>query len=410
MSYFSTEKITSSIEKATPALKMAFHQLRQEIKNQEKPYLSLPYTDQDLASWWPRVEHYKKNYQDIVVLGTGGSSLGGKTLYALKQNHFTHQPPRLHFMDNVDPVYFGQLVNGLDWSKTGVIVISKSGTTVETLMQFLTCMPYLKKYHPHGLQDCVTVITEPKDSPLARLAQDHQCYRLDHDPALGGRFSAMSLVGLLPAAIAGIDPMAVRQGARAVLDSFEESSEAVQGALAMYGFYQMGYKLSVMMIYSDILTHFGRWYQQLWAESLGKEGKGMTPIGFIGTTDQHSQLQLYLDGPQDKVFTFISAVTQDLPAVTTNQPDLNYLNQKTMGELLKAELRATETTFQQKDFPCRSMVLPALDEKSLGGLMMHFMLETVLCANLLKINPFNQPAVEQGKILTRDYLQHRMAS
>ncbi|WP_366556357.1 glucose-6-phosphate isomerase [Aquibaculum sediminis] len=351
---------------------------------------------------------------DVLILGTGGSSLGGQTLYALADAPLGPAHPRLHFLDNVDPFGFERLLDRLDLERTGVVAVSKSGGTAETLCQFAVIVEaMIEALDESRLASRVAVITEPKDSPLAALAERWRLPRLDHDLGVGGRFSVLSVVGLLPALLAGLDAAAFREGAAAVLDralgseGCDLASPAAGAALAVLAA-ERGYSQSVLMPYVDRLADFGLWYRQLWAESLGKHGKGTTPIRALGPVDQHSQLQLYLQGPADKLFTLIRLETEgEGPRVApqvVDDPRLEYLAGRRMGDLLDAMARATAETLIRNGKPTRTLVLERLDEEVLGGLFMHFMLETILAAELLGVDAYDQPAVEEGKVLARDYL------
>ena len=237
---------------------------------------------------------------------------------------------------------------------------------------------------------------------------------LDHDPGIGGRYSALSLVGLLPAMIVGLDPLAVREGAADVLAPVLDGAPpefvepAIGAAISVGLATENRVTTTVVMPYVDRLADFGLWFRQLWAESLGKNGKGTNPINALGTVDQHSQLQLYLDGPRDKMFTVMMLnCAGSGPIVEPSLADdeaLGYLSGKSMGDLMDAEQRATAKTLVRNNRPTRIFRLSSLDERMMGALMMHFMLETIIAAHLLNVDPFDQPAVEEGKILTRDYL------
>jgi len=343
--------------------------------------------------------HRFANFEDVFILGTGGSSLGGKTLYALS----TQKKPRLHFLDNIDPQTFTLLFQEIDLKKTGVLVISKSGSTIETLLQLLVC---LQRFEKQSLQEHFIVITEPSPNPLRKIAEDHNWLCLDHPKDVGGRYSCFSVVGLLPAILAGLDPYAFREGAREVLNLHlnDDSPPALEGAaMSVYLEKHRQKNLSVMLPYADQLDSFSLWYRQLWAESLGKDGKGTTPIRAFGTADQHSQLQLYLDGPKDKFFTVISPIWNG-QGDKIHSPLIPELTGKCMGDLFAAEQKATYETLIRHKCPTRLITLERIDESTLGSLMMHFMIETILTSYLIGVNAFDQPAVEEGKRLAREYL------
>jgi glucose-6-phosphate isomerase len=354
----------------------------------------------------------RQRFRDVIILGTGGSSLGGQTLYALADQR---AQPRIHFMDNIDPASFESLFAALDPARTGVVAISKSGGTAETMTQFAICIDWLRaKLDPDAVGRHTIAITEPRDNPLRLLAAKQTTPILDHDPGIGGRYSVLSNVGLLLAMLAGLDVAALRDGAGDTLDAAlgvgepRESAPALGAAIAVGLAEQHGIGTTVIMPYLDRLAHFGLWFRQLWAESLGKDGKGTTPIRAMGTVDQHSQLQLYLAGPADKMFTIVTgAVAGTGPAVPADllgDPSLGYLTGKRMGDLLDAEQRATEQSLIRNGRPTRRFHLARLDERTLGGLLMHFMLETIIAADLLGVNAFDQPAVEEGKVIARQYL------
>jgi glucose-6-phosphate isomerase len=396
----------------------SIEKLRQWQKDGTLPLLRLPARSDDLAEMQQVAADFRKRFANVVVLGTGGSSLGGQTLCALNDRGFGPQQgaPKLWFMDNVDPDTFGELFERLEPESTGFIAISKSGGTAETLTQLLIVLDwYEAHYGGESAAEHVLAITEPKSNVLRRLAERQGIKTLEHDPKVGGRFSVLSLVGLIPAAIAGVDVARIRKGAAAVLDATlnasnpADSAPCVGAALSIALQQEQGLNISVLMPYVDRLAYFGMWYRQLWAESLGKNGKGTTPIRAMGTVDQHSQVQLYLDGPNDKMFSVMIADTAGsggrvLPDKIAQEKELAYLASRTMGDLLDAEARATAATFAKNGKPVRIFRIPELDEESMGALLMHFMLETIVAADLLGVDAFDQPAVEQGKILTREYL------
>ncbi len=363
----------------------------------------------------PLVDRFKK-FKTVVVLGTGGSSLGGQTLCELKQTKFSkcQEGPYVHFMDNIDPYTFKEFFQSVSLETTGFIIISKSGTTAETLCQFLVVLDaFHERSLKNRLQDHFIIITEPKASPLKSLADQYSFPCLDHPLTIGGRFSVFSVVGSLPALIAGIDVRKVRQGALTLV------SEALNNPAASF-VAQMAASLRtleqehpvnsyVFMPYIDRLYSLSLWFRQLWAESLGKEGKGIIPAHAAGTVDQHSQLQLYLQGPKDKFFTLVCLNYKDqgkkVSADYSHDKGLDYLYNKTMGDLLVAEQNATLQSLVNQGCAVRTLQLEQLNEEVIGALLAELMLETLLMAKLMAINPFDQPAVEEGKILTRQYLK-----
>ena len=258
------------------------------------------------------------------------------------------------------------------------------------------------------MRDHVVCITEPGDNPLRGFAERFHLPVLDHDPNVGGRFSALSVTGMLPAMIAGVDVVAVREGAAEVLDQALDATNAetcppAAGAAAAVGLLRAhGISINVLMPYLDGLADFGLWFRQLWAESLGKDGNGLTPIRAMGAVDQHSQLQLYLGGPADKMFTIVQSACrgtgEDVPADLANDSRLSYLAGRLMGDLMDAMQRATADTLIKNGRPTRVIGIEALDAHTMGALMMHFMLETVFAARLLNVDAFDQPAVEEGKV------------
>ena len=399
----------TALARAVPAL----DQLRVWRQSGELPLLALPSARTDLEALSPIAERYRTCFDSVVILGTGGSSLGGRSFCALADAGWGPAPgiPRLHFMDNVDPHSFNAMFAALDPARTGFFVISKSGETAETLSQALACFAWLQAA---GLPIAghAIAISEDTDNPLRRLAARHGVTVMDCDPRVGGRYSALSLIGLLPALVAGLDAVAIREGAAAVLDqalaakSPADSAPAVGAAVNVALTESCGVGATVLMPYSDRLAPFVMWFRQLWAESLGKDGKGITPINAVGTVDQHSQLQLYLDGSNDKMFTIVMTEASGDPIQTAlaDDPALDYLKGCSLGNLLDACQRGTADALSALGRPVRVISLQSVDEETLGALMMHFMLETIVAAHLLNVDPFDQPAVEDGKMRTRNYL------
>lgn len=407
------EPFAAMLEKTGGAL----HEIRRAYQDNSLPMLHLPEASEDIEALKPIAERFRHDFVNIIVLGTGGSSLGGQTLCSLADIGFGPRDgsPHIHFLDNIDPNTFDTMFKQIGASRTGFIVISKSGGTAETIAQFNVCLDaVINSVGEAAVPNHFLMITEPGDNPLRRISKARGLLTLDHDPGVGGRFSVLSNVGLLPAMIAGLDPMAVRAGADEVLQTalaaeLPGDCEAAVGAAINIGLFRdKGATSTVLMPYVDRLSNFGFWFQQLWAESLGKDGTGTTAIAALGARDQHSQLQLYLDGPGDKMFTLLTLDVADkgrpISHGTSGDMSLLYLEGRTMGDLMAAEQDATAATLAEKGCPTRIVKLKELNEKTLGALLMHFMLETVIAAHLLDVNAFDQPAVEAGKVLARRYL------
>ena len=408
----------ASLDRAIAELRPALDKIRHWHDSNELPLLKLPARRDDLAALEPHATRFA-GFEHVVIMGSGGSSLSGKTLVALKDQGFgpLSGRPKLWFMDNVDPATFVALIERLPLGRTGFIPISKSGGTPETIAAFLTLTSALEaKAGRSALAANVMVITEATDNPLRRLATAMGCTILKHDPKVGGRFSALSLVGMLPAMIAGLDCAAVREGAASVLDPVLAAKDAtgiapaIGAALSVGLARERGVNITVLMPYVDRLNTFAFWYRQIWAESLGKDGNGTTPAVALGTVDQHSQVQLYLGGPADKLFTFLIQDTAGPVLRPGSDKALDYLAGRTMGDLLMAEADATAATTVKAGRPTRVMRVAQVDERTIGALMMHFILETIFAAHLWKIDAFDQPAVEDGKVLTRQYLASRVSS
>ena len=388
------------------------------------PLLRLPAETADLDGIRHAGAQLREGASDIVLLGTGGSSLGGQTLAQLADHGVAgagalRAGPRLHFMDNLDAVTYGALLERLPLATTRFVAISKSGGTGETLMQTIAALSAVKSAGLGArLPELFLGLTEPakagKANGLRDLLAGKNIGMLDHHTGVGGRFSVLTNVGLLPAAALGLDVAAIRAGAAEALapvlaDAAPQDVPAALGAALTIALAEhCGKTISAVMAYADRLERFTRWYVQLWAESLGKDGKGTTPLGALGPVDQHSQLQLFIAGPRDKLFTIVTVdcagkgprIDKAL-ATRAGEPDLGG---RTIGDLVAAQGRATAETLAKNGCPVRTIRIPVLDERSLGALLMQFMLETIIAARLLGVDAFDQPAVEEGKVLAKQYL------
>lgn len=397
----SPKEFRAALDETAPALEA----LCAGVKAGSPAFLRLPEETGELQVIEETAQRLRRDFDRVVVLGTGGSSLGGQAFAALKPES------RLVFLENVDPLSFERAL-GEDAEGAALLAISKSGATLETLALLFAALERMKRRaKADEIARRVFVLTEPGDSPLARIAASMGFTRIDHPADLGGRFSAFSAVGLVPALVAGLDARAILGGARGLLDSLAAAREPsgfapAEGAALQAGLARLrGVAVSVLMPYADALAPFAQWYRQLWAESLGKDGKGSTPVAARGTLDQHSQLQLYLAGPRDKLVTLIGVDSRGqgaaLPRALAEAAGAGYLGGHRLGDVLAAELGATAEALRSAGRPVRRIGLKRLNEEGLGALMMHFMLETVIAARLFGVEPFGQPAVEEGKARAR---------
>ena len=399
----------SGYDKSLVESASALDWLRDQAKTKSLELLGIPARADDLRAATKQAAALK-GFSTIAVLGIGGSSLGGQALTALRKA----QKPFVEFHDNPDPFSWAKALKRFDLKKTHFIAISKSGGTAETLMQVLTATDALEKLGVKSLKKHFTIITEPHDSALSAFADSIGAVKLDHPLGVGGRYSVLTMVGALPGLCMGLNFKQLRAGAQAALDQVltaktPADAPAAVGAALHHALAQDG-KLSTTILwpYVDDLSVFGGWWRQLWAESLGKDGMGSTPVSVLGPVDQHSQLQLFRDGPGQALFTLVSVDTKGkgatAPRARAKALKLDYLAGKKLGDLVDAECRATAQTLFKNGRPVRQIHLPKVDEFHLGALMMHFMLETILMGKMMGVDPFDQPGVEEGKVLARQYL------
>jgi len=416
----------ASFRSRLAALEPRLKSLRAAHVDGSLPLLRVPEWRDDIAPARTALGHLTQGACTLVFFGTGGSSLGGQTLAQLggwgipgDEKHGTEQRPRTRFYDNLDARTLELALAGLDLKTTRFIVTSKSGNTPETLVQISAAIDAVRKAGLAArIPDLFLGLTEPgttgQSNGLRALCEAFAIPTLEHDTGIGGRFSGLTNVGLLPALSRGLDVEALREGAASVVEALldgrnaSDFAPAVGAAIAVGLAKERGVRANIMLPYSDRLSRFAAWYVQLWGESLGKDGEGTTPVAALGPVDQHSQLQLYLDGaPQH----FITVVRVNCAGVGPRvAPDLaalakaDYLANRAVGDLVAAQQRAILEALIKAGRPVRTIDIETLDERALGALMMHFMLETILAAHLLGVDPFDQPAVESGKILTRRYL------
>jgi glucose-6-phosphate isomerase len=339
--------------------------------------------------------------ETVLTVGIGGSALGAATLARGLDSDVD-----AYFLDNVDPEHVSALLDGISLSDTAINVVSRSGTTAETLANFLVVRDAMASEGVDWTEQ--TFVTTGEDGNLRTLAERHDLPALAVPDGVPGRFSVLSTVGLACAAIQGRDIDAVLAGARAEVDrlagSLFESPAYAYGA-ACYALDERGAGVNAMMPYAESLETFAEWFAQLWAESLGKDGLGQTPARALGATDQHSQLQLYRAGPRDKMVTFVRPADRDDRAIPeTDLPGLEYLGGRNLGTLLDAEFGATEASLAASGRPNVRVEIDRIDEYGLGELCYGMEAACVLAGELYGVETFVQPAVEWGKRAARGLL------
>lgn len=406
--------------------KVVHRDLQQRRRDGGLPFYELPYHQGTLKEILKRARWITKECEDFVVLGIGGSALGGIALFrALAHPQHNLLPeakrnglPRVFFAENIDPESFTALLNLVNIEKTIFNVISKSGGTAETMSQFLIVRDRLirklgrKRHRAH-----IIATTDPEHGHLRTIAREQGYETLSIHPGVGGRFSVLSPVGLLPAAVAGIDIAELLAGARNADTACKKGSlwknpAAMNAVLQVLAYTVKKKPISVMMAYSDGLGGVANWYRQLWAESLGKRldvnGRvvhaGPTPVKALGATDQHSQLQLYVEGPFDKVITFLAVgrfrKTIKIPVGFNHIDGVSYLGGHMLNDLMQAEEQATEFALTQARRIHTAIRLPEINPFTVGQLLFMLEVQTMYAGGLLKINPLDQPGVEAGKEFT----------
>lgn len=345
----------------------------------------------------------------IVVIGIGGSTLGTYAIYKFLK-HSKKLEKKLHFLETTDPIDIEARLEAIDLKNTLFIVISKSGTTIETLsiFKYINSLVSIDKSN--------TVVVTECDSKLNTYAEIHQIQRFEIPKDVGGRFSVFSAVGLLPLAIVGMDIDEILLGAKKVHDSFF-SKEILYATLLKKARFFVEYKnkfnINVLFSYSSRLEGFNKWYIQLWGESLGKidinnTHQGLTPIGIVGPIDQHSFLQLVIQGKRDKTLTVVKVRDFEkplkiAPVTLEGLEELDYLNNLEFSTLINTQADATiEAINKEKDIPCDVITIDSVSESAISGLMYEYMLLTSLCAKFMYINAYDQPGVESGKIILKN--------
>ncbi len=415
----------AEISAVIPKAKNAFEYVKTNRGTGMMGWTELPYNQNEIVEdIISTAKNIQKKFDYFVVLGIGGSALGPIAIQqALNHMHYNELSkekrngcPKLYVEDNVDPERMTALFDVIELEKTCFNVISKSGSTSETMTQYLILWDALKNALGDKASEHIIATTDAEKGNLIKLADKEGFKKYVIPDGVGGRFSEMCPVGLLAAAVCGIDIKAMLEGA-AYMDKLASSDDIYENSPLMaaslqYMAMNKGYNISVMMPYADSLKYMADWYCQLWGESLGKKNDldgnvvnvGQTPVKALGVTDQHSQVQLYTEGPFDKVITILGVdnyrSTVKIADGCEEIPAVNFLCGHTMNELITAERNATEYALLKSGHLNHTIMLPEVNAFTIGELMYFYELETAYCGAMLNINTFDQPGVEEGKNAT----------
>jgi glucose-6-phosphate isomerase len=414
----------AELDALAPAAREAFEGFEARRRAGELGFADLPGDGAAAEAAQRLAKELAGRFENLLVLGIGGSSLGGRAILSALCHPFHNLLPRerrgamrVFFPDNSDPATFEALLGTLDLAETCFATVTKSGGTAETMSQHLALRERcLARFGEEGYRDRCVLVTDPAKGALRAIAGAERLRALAVPANVGGRFSALSAVGLLPAAAAGVDVAALLAGAAAMearcrSGSLRENPALLYAAALHLLDARKGRRIHVLMPYADALRDTGDWFVQLWAESLGKrQDVGPTPFRAVGATDQHSSLQLMMEGPHDKVVTFVRVaqpradLSISVPEGYRGHPEIAYLHGHTMGELLDAERRSTDAALRRAGRPTATIELPRLDARSMGELLMLLELATAYAGGLYGVNAFDQPGVEASKRYTQGLL------
>lgn len=384
----------------------------EEITGRKRPGLAfMDLITQDTSGIKEHAAYIRESADDLLLLGIGGSALGPKAILdALSPLHnLRKKNPRVFIYDNVDPSTLNAILEVINIEKTVVNVITKSGSTAETMASFMVLYEKMRASVGDSAKERFVLTTDPEAGNLRQIASEFGMRTLEIPPGVGGRYSVLSPVGLLLLEVIGVNSDELLRGARDMHEACREPDISKNPAYLFSSLIYLmlrdsGKSITVLIPYSDALRSLSEWFCQLWSESLGKGGKGLTPYHSVGTTDQHSQLQLWMEGPPDKVVVFIKPEDYGsdvrIPEVFGNMEGIGYLGGKSMGSLISAEEEATELGLTNAGRPNMTITVPRIDAYHLGQLFYFFELATVFTGLMLGIDPFDQPSVEESKNFT----------
>ena len=393
--FLKDKKYYQNIKKTKKIYKL----LKKEIENLDIPQLHSYDQNYELGFSLQTIKKFSK-FENIILIGMGGSILGAKSIYSFLKDKIKK---KVFFFDNLDENLYSQLNKLRGINNSCFIIISKSGNTLETITNLSVISSKI------SLKNKLIFITEITNNNLLNIATNCNAEIIEHKNFIGGRYSVLSEVGMLPAALMGLKINKFRN-IKKFIKNKNFSSSLIKSVASIYTLNTKGLNNSIILNYNSSLNDLGFWYQQLVGESLGKKNKGINPILSIAPKDHHSMLQLYLDGPKDKFFTFFNFLNKKNFKYKVSskilKKSMNYIKNKSVQSIVNAQYSATKKIFSLKQIPFRQFIIKRKGEEELGAMFTFFVLETILLARLMKINPYDQPAVEQVKVETKKILSN----
>jgi len=377
--------------------KKIFNSLLFDFNNFEIPLLESFEKEYEFTFSAATVKKFSK-FENIIIIGMGGSILGTKSIY-----HFLKQKikKKVFFFDNLDSNLNLEYKKIKNLNNSCFVVVSKSGNTLETITNLSVI--FSKKL----LKSKLIIITQISNSSLMYVADKYNAEIIEHKEYIGGRYSVLSEAGMFPAALMGLNVQKFKN-LKTLIKNKNFVSSLVQNVASIYTLNEMNFNNSIILNYDSNINDIGYWYQQLTAESLGKKGKGITPMLSFGPKDHHSLLQLYIDGPKNKFFTFFNSISKkNKYKIQKNifPKNMSFLKKKKIDFVINAQCKATKNIFKLKKIPFREITFSKKNEEELGMIFTFFVLETILLSRLMGVNPFDQPAVELVKIETKKFLK-----
>ncbi|WP_026943600.1 glucose-6-phosphate isomerase [Helicobacter rodentium] len=398
-------------------LDLFFQKVLVERNSHLSGYYDLPFAkNRAIFDYLAQKKEFLDSISNIIIVGIGGSSLGTKAIDALLSHQSNRKKIKLRFLEHTDPIIIRKDLQRIKYEETLFIVISKSGLTIETTSLFKYILARFSLLKPERKKHLLTITDE--NSPLFKWSKSQEIDSITIAPNIGGRFSVLSAVGLLPLAILGYNIQAILKGASIISNRFfKERRDNILKKALFLAKHESKYPINVLFSYSSVFRHFNAWYVQLWGESLGKldmyeQRRGLTPIALIGSIDQHSFLQLIMQGPANKTITFLSV--KNFLQKPLYIPDIslqglestNFVNQTSFNQLLKLQCISTKESIIAQNVPVDSIVLESLNEENVGALIFYYELLTSCVGILLQIDTYNQPGVEFGKQILREKFTH----